>query len=126
MYLPKTVTKNLNYNFCYCLNFKKTCQSKGVCLLATAMSCHQFGYHVSSKIVVVSCCLDLNQSPPFTNDKMKNQRTKNVKTMRALVQVLPIKHNNFCLTVMNRKLSNGIAGNEQGLALLGNLKNVRS
>ena len=31
--------------------------------------------------------------------------------MWALVQVLPIKHNNFCLTVMNRKLSNGIAYN---------------
>ena len=40
--------------------------------------------------------------------------------MWALVQVLPIKHNNFCLIVMNRKLSNGIAGNEQGLLLCWN------
>ena len=35
--------------------------------------------------------------------------------MWALVQVLPIKHNNFCLTVTDRKLSDGIAGNEQVL-----------
>jgi hypothetical protein len=35
--------------------------------------------------------------------------------MWALVQVLPIKHNNFCLTVTDRKLFNGIAGNGQGL-----------
>jgi len=39
--------------------------------------------------------------------------------MWALVQVLPIKHNNFCLTVMNRKLSNGIAGNGQVLLQVG-------
>ena len=45
--------------------------------------------------------------------------------MWALVQVLPIKHNNFCLTVMNRKLSNGIAGNGHGLAMWWNLKIVR-
>ena len=31
--------------------------------------------------------------------------------MWSLVQVLPIKHNNFCLDVMNLKLSKGIAGN---------------
>ena len=29
------------------------------------------------------------------------------------------KHNNFCLAVMNHKLSNGIAGNEKGLAFGG-------
>ena len=45
--------------------------------------------------------------------------------MWALVQGLPIKHNNFCLTVMKYKLSKGIAGNEQGFAMVGNLKYVR-
>jgi hypothetical protein len=39
--------------------------------------------------------------------------------MWALVQVLPIKHNNFCLTVTDRKLSNGIAGNDRVLLQVG-------
>ena len=37
----------------------------------------------------------------------------------ALVQVLPIKHNNFCLTVTDRKLSDGIAGNDRALCRCG-------
>ena len=81
--------------------------------------CSKFCCHGLIKIVVVSCCLDLNKSPSDTNAPIEKQKknilykswTKNVKLMWALVQVLPIKHNNFCLTVMNRKLSNGIAYN---------------
>ena len=118
MCLPKTVTKNLNYNFCYCLNLKNFVnRSKFACSLRLCR-CSKFGCHGLIKIVVVSCCLDLNQSPPVTNDKLKNQRTKNVKPMWALVKVLSIKHNNFCLTVMNHKLSKGIAGNVGGFMQL--------
>ena len=67
----------------------------------------------------MSCCFDLSQSPPFTNDKLKNQRTKERQADVGFGSSLTDKHNNFCPTVMNHKLSNGIAGNEQGLAFGG-------
>ena len=81
-------------------------------MLVTAMSWHQFSCHGLSNIVVVSCYLDLNQSPSFTNDKLKNQRTKERQADVGFGSSLTDKHNNFCLDVMNLKLSNGIAGNE--------------
>ena len=68
----------------------------------------------------MSCCLDLIQSPPFTNDKLKNQRTKERQADVGFGSSLTDKHNNFCLAVMNHKLSNGIAGNDRVLLQLGN------
>ena len=80
MCLSKTVTKNLNYNFCYCLNLKNFVnRSKFACSLRLCR-CAKFGCHGLIKIVVVSCCLDLNQSPPVTNTKLKNQRKKMYKS----------------------------------------------
>ena len=44
--------------------------------------------------------------------------------MLAMVLVLPIKHYNFCMTVMNQKLSDSIGCNEKVFPLAGYSLNI--
>ena len=109
------------------------CPPKLVLKIVVAVSLSKLCCHGLIKIVCRVLLLRLE--PKSTRYKCPIEKLKNKKSTKAklitsswvwaLVQVLPIKHNNFCLTVMNRKLSNGIACNVRGLALWRNLKNCQ-